>query len=75
MDNTLHKIEWHPWFTNPLDMLDSENLRTPDGKRVKIAKHTDFRVYFDGDLVYDGSNDNASCCEFLRQWEVGQVAA
>jgi len=70
---TLHKIEWHPWFTNPLDMLDSDRLRTPDGKKVRIQKHTDFRVYFDDVLVYSGSNDNSACCAFLRYNDVGQV--
>jgi hypothetical protein len=70
---TLHKIEWHPWFTNPLDMLDSERLRAPDGKKVRIQKHTDFRVYFDDVLVYSGSNDNSACCAFLRDNDVGQV--
>ena len=72
---TLHKVEWHPWFTNPLDMLDSQNLHTPDGKKVTIEKHTDFRVRFDGQLVYSGSNDNAACCAFLRDNEVGQSFA
>ena len=66
----LTQINWHPFASNPLDYLDNEHLRTPDGGTVRIVKEMTFRIYVNGTLA-DESDSNSAACAFLYHEEVG----
>lgn len=66
----LKPINWHPFAANPLDYLDNEHLRTPDGKHVRIVKEMTFRIYVNGTLAHE-SDSNSAACAFLYHEEVG----
>lgn len=71
----MNKLNWHPLASHPLDYLDSDRLRTPEGDKVTIIQGmtgVSFTVRVEGKAKHT-CGSILGVCNVLDNLEVGTI--